>query len=223
MERLIRARQFSQCGKLWGGGEELLGVGFAGGVADFAPGAGFDDAAVLHDGDAVAEIAHERHGVRDEETGEAVALLEVAQQVDDLRADGDIERADGFVEDEEFGAQGDGSGNVDALALASGELVGIATECGGFEADFGEEFVETGFETLLRLFVVDGEGLGEDMADGHARVERGVGVLKDDGELAAEAAHLVWIYAKKIVCVRAGFACGLRRVVEEDAAAGGFD
>ena len=120
----------------------MLGVRFARGVADFAPGAGFDDAAVLHDGDAVTEIAHERHGVRDEETGEAVALLEVAQQVDDLRAYGDVECADGFVEDEELGAQGDGAGDVDALALAAGELVRVASECGGFEAYFGEKFVE---------------------------------------------------------------------------------
>ena len=179
--------------ELGGGGQELLGVGFAGGVADLAPGAGFDDAAVLHNGDAMTEVAHERHGVGDEEIGEAVALLEVAQQIDDLCTDGDIERADWFVEHEEFGAEGDGAGDVDALALASGELVRIAAEGGGIEADLGEEFVEAEVETLGRLFAVDGEGLGEDLADGHARVERSVGVLKDDGETAAQAAHLAWI------------------------------
>ena len=47
-------------------------------VADLAPGAGFDDAAVLHDGDTVAQVADQGHGVGDEEIGEAVALLEVA-------------------------------------------------------------------------------------------------------------------------------------------------
>ena len=120
----------------------MLGVGFAGGAADLAPGAGFDDATVLHDGDAMAEVAHQRHGVGDEEIGEAVALLEVAQQVDDLCADGDIERADRFVEYEEFGTEGDGAGDVDALTLATGEFVGVAAEGGGIEADLGQELVE---------------------------------------------------------------------------------
>jgi len=148
---------------------------------------------VLHNGDAVAQIAHQRHGVRDEEIGEAVALLEFAQQVDDLRADGDIERADGFVEDKEFGTEGDGAGDVDALTLAAGELVGIAVEGGGFQADLGEELAEARFEAACRLLVVDGEGLGEDLAHGHSRVERGVRILKDDGQTSAEAAHLAGV------------------------------
>ena len=111
-------------------------------VADLAPGAGFDDATVLHDGDAMAEVAHQRHGVGDEEIGEAVALLEVAQQVDDLRPHGNIERADGFVQDKKLGAEGDGARNVDALTLTAGELVGIAAESGGVKADLYEKFVE---------------------------------------------------------------------------------
>ena len=114
----------------------MLGVDFARALADFAPGSGFYDAAALHDRDSVAEVTDERHGVGDEEAGEAVAGLEVAEEVDDLRADGDVEGADRFVEDEEFGAEGEGAGNVDALALAAGELVRVAAEGGGVEADF---------------------------------------------------------------------------------------
>ena len=114
-------------------------------VADLAPGAGFDDAAVLHDGDTVAQVADQGHGVGDEEIGEAVALLEVAQQVDDLRTDGDIERADRFVQDKKLGAEGDGARYVDALTLTAGELVGIAEERRRIEANLGEEFVEAPF------------------------------------------------------------------------------
>ena len=97
----------------------------------------FDELAAVEDGDAVAEIADERHGVGDEEIGESVGSLEVAEEVDDLRADRDIEGADGLVEDEKAGAEGEGAGDVDALALASGELVREAREGGGVEADFG--------------------------------------------------------------------------------------
>ncbi len=170
----------------------MLRIDFAGALADFAPGAGFYDAAALHDCDTIAEVAHQRHGVRDEETSEAVTLLQVAEQVDDLCADRDVEGADGFVEDEELGAQCEGAGDVDALALAAGELMGIAWECGGVEADFSEKFVEARFDILFEAaaalrgaLAVDGEGFGEGLADGHAGVESGVGILEDDGELAA--------------------------------------
>ena len=113
----------------------MLGVDFAGALADLLPGSGFYDAAALHDGDPVAEVADQRHGVGDEEAGEAVAGLEVAEEIDDLRADGDVEGADGFVEDEELWTESEGAGDVDALALAAGEFVRIPAEGGGVEAD----------------------------------------------------------------------------------------
>ena len=68
-----------------------------------------------------------------------MALLQVAEEVDNLCGDRDVEGADGFVEDEKFGAEGEGTGDVDALALASGELVRVAGEGSGGEADFVEE------------------------------------------------------------------------------------
>ena len=63
---------------------------------------------------------------------------------------------------------------------------------------------------------MDGEGFGEDLADGHARIERGVGVLKDDGEMAAEATEIAGREGKEIDSfVRGG--------VVEDFAGSGFD
>ncbi len=48
-------------------------------VADLVPGAGFYDAAALHDRYVVAEVADQRHRMGDEEAGEVVAGLEVAE------------------------------------------------------------------------------------------------------------------------------------------------
>ena len=90
------------------------------GVADL------DDFSAIHYGDAGGEVAHHRHGVRDEEVGEAEVALELGQQVDDLGADADVEGGDGLVADDEFRAEREGAGDSDALALASGEFVGIA-------------------------------------------------------------------------------------------------
>ncbi len=129
-------------------------------VADLAPCAGFDDATVLHDGYSMTEVADQRHRVGNEEIGEAIAELEVAQKIDDLRTDGDIERAHRLVEDEKFGTERNCARYVDALTLAAGELMGITTESRGIEVDLSEELVEAMFETLGRLFPVDSEGLG---------------------------------------------------------------
>ena len=122
-----------------------------------------------------------------------------------------FERADRLVEDEEARAQGEGARDVDALALATAELVRIAREGGWVEADRVEQFAEARGQAFRRRLAVDSEGLGENLLNGHARVERGVGVLEDDLHAAAQVAH--------------GGGGGGRKglALEDDNAGGGFD
>ena len=82
-----------------------------------------DDAAEVHDGDPVADVAHHGEVVGDEQVGEAELPLQLLQEVDDLRADGDVEGADGLVADDEVGLHRQRPGDADALALAAAELV----------------------------------------------------------------------------------------------------
>ena len=70
--------------------------------------------------------SHDREVVGDEEVGEAQLLLEVLEEVEDLGLDGDVEGRDGLVADDELRVEGEGAGDADALALAAGELVGVA-------------------------------------------------------------------------------------------------
>ena len=56
-----------------------------------------DDLAEIHDGDTVADVLDHREIMRNEEVGELQLLLQVPQQIDDLRLDGDVERRDGLV------------------------------------------------------------------------------------------------------------------------------
>lgn len=73
------------------GAEQGLGVGVAG-VAVNGVGVGkLDDAAGVHDGDAIGNIFDDGEIVGDENVGEAELLLEVFEEVDDLSADGDVE------------------------------------------------------------------------------------------------------------------------------------
>ena len=52
----------------------------------------FDDLAEVHDGNTGAEVTHHRQVVCDEDERQIEFLLQVLQQVDDLRLDGDVER-----------------------------------------------------------------------------------------------------------------------------------
>ena len=73
--------------------------------------------------------------MRDEQVGQAEVALQLRQQVDDLRADADVERGDRFVANDELWPERKGAGDADALALSAGELVGIAGAGGFVEAD----------------------------------------------------------------------------------------
>ena len=94
-----------------------------------------DDAAEVHHGDAVRHLAHDRQVVGDEDVGDAELVLQVLQQVDDLRLDRHVERRHRLVADHDLGTQGDGAGDADALSLAAGELVGVAVVVLGVEPD----------------------------------------------------------------------------------------
>ena len=64
--------------------------------------------------------------MRDEQKREALLLLQVLHQVDDLRLDRDIERRDRLVCDDEAGIDRDRPRDADPLALAARELARIA-------------------------------------------------------------------------------------------------
>ena len=79
-------------------------------------GAVFHHFAKLHDDDVVADGAHDGEVVADEHVGQAVFVLQVAQEFDHFDLHRAVERGGGFVEQDEFRAQDDGAGDGDALA-----------------------------------------------------------------------------------------------------------
>src|SRR5262245_27370243 len=83
------------------GGEKRAGVLVARVVDDIVAAADLDDLAAEHDGNAVADVVDDREVVADEEVREAQLLLEVLEQVQDLRLDGDVEGARRLVADDE--------------------------------------------------------------------------------------------------------------------------
>ncbi len=99
------------------------------------------------------------------------------QQVEHLRLDRHVQRRHRLVEHHEPRVEGDGPGDPDALALAAGELVRVAVGVIAGEADGLQQVRDRrGGQRPAEQRVL----LGEDLADGHPRVERGVRVLEDD-------------------------------------------
>ena len=84
----------------------------------------FHQLAEVHHCDTLADVPHHRDVMRDEEVGEAQRRLEIAQQIQHLGLDGDVERRDRLVGDDEARVERQGAGDAEALALPAGELVG---------------------------------------------------------------------------------------------------
>ena len=99
------------------------------------------DLAEVHHGDAVGDVSDDREVVRDEEVREPELVLELDEQVDDLRLDRDVERGDRLVEDQHLRVQRERAGDADPLALAARELVRKAVRVLGAEPDRAQELL----------------------------------------------------------------------------------
>jgi hypothetical protein len=144
--------------------------------------------------------------VRDEEGGGVDAREEGAKHVLHFGAGEGIKSAERLVHEEERGFSGEGAGESDALALASGELVRIALrKGGGIEADGGEQFV-TATGTFCTRAILRFKDQGN-VAFG-AEVWEETGFLNDVSDAAAKRDEI-------------DVARGLS--VEEDVAAGGLN
>ena len=149
-------------------------------VVKRAHGRDLDKLAVVQYAYAVAEEFHHRKVMRDEEKRKAVLALQMAKQVDDLCLNGHIQRRDRFVRHQKLRLHAQRPCDGDALALPTGELGRVLVEIGFVKADIIH--LELGLLAVCaarRGDVVDAHGLGDDIADCHARVEARGRVLKD--------------------------------------------
>ena len=121
--------------------------------------------------------------MRDEDEREMHLAGELREEIDDLRLDGNVESADRFVRDNELRLDRERAGDGDALALAAGEFVGILFDEPRCEPDLLHQFAHAprqlaGGNLLVRL-----NRLGQRVVNGHARIQRGVGILEDHLEV----------------------------------------
>ena len=173
------------------GGEERPGVGVERIVVDPLGAAQLHHLAQVHDGNPVADVFDDAQVVGDEYIGEPELLLEPPEEVEHLGLNGHVQGGDRLVAHQQVGIEGEGPGDVDALALTAGELVGEAVDVLGVQAHHAHELPHP----LLPLDavgdgLVDDHGLLHDLAAGLAGVQGGVGVLEDHLDLPPQGLAL---------------------------------
>ena len=127
-----------------------------------------------------------REVVRDEEVGEPEPLLQVAQQVQDLRAHRDVERRDRLVADDSDGIGRERARDRDPLALPARELERPALAEVGGRARRARAARGRGRPRRARVLAAQQvQRLGDDRVDRHHRVERVAGILEDHLHAAA--------------------------------------
>ena len=135
----------------------------------------------------LASAPHDLQVVADEQVAQVVRLLQIAQQIDDLRLHGHVERRGGLVEHHEARAQDHRPSDGDALALTAGKLVRIAIHVFWFEPHFGQHFGDPATPLLLaHVRFVDAQTFLDDLQHGKARRQAAVRVLEDNLHVFAQ-------------------------------------
>ena len=168
-------------------GQQGLGVGVADPVEQLTGLGLLGHLAGVHDDHPVGAPGDHAHVVGDEDHGHGQLLAEVVDEVEDLGLDGDVEGRGGLVGDEQLGLAGQRHGDHHPLAQASGELVRVLVQpFGGLGHLHQAQDLDGPLPGLPAAHVpVEPDPLGDLATDGQCRVQRGHGVLRDEGDLVA--------------------------------------
>ncbi len=86
----------------------------------------FHHLAMSHDDNVIGEACHHAKVMADQQQCHVVLHHQFLQQVENARLHKHIERGSRLVGNQQLGFHGTGHGDDDALALATGQFVGIA-------------------------------------------------------------------------------------------------
>ena len=163
-----------------------------------------DHLAGIHHDDALRRLGDHAHRMGDQHDRHAEARFHVLQQFEDLRLDRHVERGGRLVGDQQLRAARERHRDHDALAHAAGELMRIVVHAlvriGDLhQAQHLDGLVE---RRALRKPLVPAQHLGDLLADGVDRIERGHRLLEHHRDvLGADAVHLAGAERRKIAAL----------------------
>src|SRR3989454_1163785 len=189
--------------------EERLRVGVRRRVVDLPDRAGLDQASRVHHCNLVAHLGDDAEVVGDEDQRQVVGALEITQELQVLRLDREVEARRRLVGDEDPRLARDRNRADDALAHATGELVGILAyaRLGRRDADGLQELRRPAPRAAAGRALVDANRLRHLIADGKERVQRHHRVLEDHRDaLAADPPYLAVGLLKQVLALEADLA-----------------
>ena len=176
--------------------------------------------AVEHD-DSVGDFVGAGHVVGDDDARDVEFLSEFEDEfVDDVAADG-VESGGGLIVEDDFGVEGDGSGEGNAFSLSAGEVSGFLG-LNAVEADHAEFFGHDALDLFDGEGGVFDEGEGDVFGDGKG-VEQGAH-LEEEAEVFTHVDEIAFFFLINALAFVIHFALvGPEQaddVLEEDAFAG---
>src|SRR5262249_33271962 len=121
--------------------------------------------------------------------GKAEALLQVLKEVHDLCLDRDVQRGHGFVAHDQVGLHCKRTADRDPLGLPAAQLVRVTCNQMARKAHHVQKLAYAAGARGAGEETVDIERFTDKVANRHARIKRGVRVLENDLQLAADAAQ----------------------------------
>src|SRR5690348_1148658 len=139
-----------------------------------------DEGSGVQHRNAVSDVSHNGEIVRNEDRTERSLLLELLDEVEDLRLDRHVERTHDLVENEETRIRRERARDRDALLLAAREFMWIPTPHLGWQSDLLEQIVDLLPTTGSRPDTFDRERLADRRAATQFGIERPLRILEDD-------------------------------------------
>src|SRR4051794_1215878 len=163
----------------WVGIQQRAGVVVLGVLQHLGCKALLDDPAAVHHRGTIGYVTYDAEVVADEEQRHAEVTPQIVEQVEDLRLNEHVQRADGLIRDDQARARGERRRDRDALALPAGQRRGAAVAKRAGQPDLLEQLGHARVALGWRPDPLRVERLANRAADGPAGVERAVGILED--------------------------------------------
>ena len=124
--------------------------------------------------------------MRHEQIGQGELILQVEHQIENLRLYRNIQRRDRLIGDDQTGIKRQRARDPNALPLPAAERMWEALHEFGPQTHQLQQFFYAAPALFTALDPAGKQWLGDNIKDGHARIERGIRVLKDHLHLMAE-------------------------------------
>ncbi len=194
-------------------GNVRLGAWVAGRGEEMRRGAELDELADKQEGGEIADACGLLHVVGDGDDG--AEIFQLNEELFDFRGADGIESGARLVEEKNFGLDGQGAGDAEALLLAAGKIVGGLVELVFHfvpEGGMAEAFLDGVRHRKLRA--IDAETISHVFEDGFG--ER-IGALEDHADAAAELSNVLGedvLAVEQDFALEAGIADGFVHAVE---------